>query len=153
MENPGFFIRGGPNPGGDRFRVWFESECPSIRPARAGRGMGSRRCYDWNHREARSKLTDTLSVEERSKRMSLIRCVGSGPEMKLRRFVHGMGFRYRLHARKLPGKPDLVFPSRRAVIFMAVSGIVTRTASSQDYRNRNWIFGRTSWRRTDSAIC
>jgi len=38
--------------------------------------------------------------------------------MKLRRLVHGMGFRYRLHVKELPGKPDLVFPSRRAVIFM-----------------------------------
>lgn len=50
--------------------------------------------------------------------MSLIRCVGSGPEMKLRRLVHGMGFRYRLHIKGFTGKPDLVFPSRRAVIFM-----------------------------------
>ncbi|HYE37268.1 very short patch repair endonuclease [Methylocaldum sp.] len=61
---------------------------------------------------------DTLSPQERSKRMSLIRGTGSAPEMKLRRLVHGMGFRYRLHVRELPGKPDLVFPSRRAVIFM-----------------------------------
>jgi DNA mismatch endonuclease (patch repair protein) len=38
--------------------------------------------------------------------------------MKLRRLVHAMGFRYRLHVKELPGKPDLVFPSRRAVIFM-----------------------------------
>ena len=50
--------------------------------------------------------------------MSLIRNAGSSPEMKLRRLVHGMGFRYRLHAGDLPGRPDLVFPSRRAVIFM-----------------------------------
>nr|VFJ75576.1 MAG: T/G mismatch-specific endonuclease [Candidatus Kentron sp. FW] len=61
---------------------------------------------------------DTLSREERSRRMSLIRNAGSSPEMKLRRLVHGMGFRYRLHAGDLPGRPDLVFPSRRAVIFM-----------------------------------
>jgi len=38
--------------------------------------------------------------------------------MKLRRLVHGMGFRYRLHVKELPGKPDLVFPSKHAVIFM-----------------------------------
>jgi len=50
--------------------------------------------------------------------MSLIRDKGSTPEMKLRRLIHGMGFRYRLHVKELPGKPDLVFPSRRAVIFM-----------------------------------
>jgi DNA mismatch endonuclease (patch repair protein) len=38
--------------------------------------------------------------------------------MKLRRLVHQLGFRYRLHVKELPGKPDLVFPSRSAVIFM-----------------------------------
>ncbi|MBK1717395.1 very short patch repair endonuclease [Thiocystis violacea] len=63
-------------------------------------------------------MTDTLSTQERSKRMSLIRGAGSAPEMKLRRLVHRMGFRYRLHVKKLPGTPDLVFPSRRAAIFM-----------------------------------
>jgi DNA mismatch endonuclease (patch repair protein) len=50
--------------------------------------------------------------------MSRIRSKGSIPELKLRRLVHGLGFRYRLHVAKLPGKPDLVFPARRAVIFM-----------------------------------
>lgn len=63
-------------------------------------------------------MADTLSKNERSKRMSLIRSTGSAPEMKLRRLVHQLGFRFRLHAKELPGKPDLVFPSRRVVIFM-----------------------------------
>lgn len=66
----------------------------------------------------RQELADTLSPQERSKRMFLIRGTGTTPEMKLRRLVHGMGYRYRLHVRDLPGKPDLVFPSRHAVIFM-----------------------------------
>ncbi len=61
---------------------------------------------------------DTLSEKERSRRMSLIRSKGSAPELKLRKLIHGMGFRYRLHVRGLPGKPDLVFPSRKAIIFM-----------------------------------
>lgn len=61
---------------------------------------------------------DTLSPTERSERMSRIRGKNSGPEMKLRRLVHGMGFRYRLHVKDLPGTPDMVFPGRRAVIFM-----------------------------------
>jgi len=38
--------------------------------------------------------------------------------MRLRRLIHGMGYRYRLHVRTLPGTPDLVFPARNAVIFM-----------------------------------
>ena len=50
--------------------------------------------------------------------MSLIRGKDSSPELKLRTLVHGMGFRYRLHVKDLPGSPDLVFPARRAVIFM-----------------------------------
>ena len=40
------------------------------------------------------------------------------PEMVLRRGLHALGYRYRVHARNLPGKPDLVFPGRRAVIFV-----------------------------------
>lgn len=63
-------------------------------------------------------MADTLSPKERSERMSRIRGKDSAPEMKLRRLVHGMGFRYRLHVKELPGKPDLVFPSKHAVIFM-----------------------------------
>jgi DNA mismatch endonuclease (patch repair protein) len=61
---------------------------------------------------------DTLSPQERSERMSRVRGKDSAPELKLRRLVHGLGFRYRLHVRELPGQPDLVFPSRRALIFM-----------------------------------
>lgn len=50
--------------------------------------------------------------------MSRIRGKGSVSEMRLRRLIHGMGYRYRLHVRTLPGTPDLVFPARKAVIFM-----------------------------------
>lgn len=50
--------------------------------------------------------------------MSRVRGKGSVAEMRLRRLIHGMGYRYRLHVGTLPGRPDMVFPSRRAVIFM-----------------------------------
>jgi len=50
--------------------------------------------------------------------MSLIRSRDTKPEMAIRRLVHGMGFRYRLHVSTLPGKPDLVFTSKRKVIFV-----------------------------------
>lgn len=63
-------------------------------------------------------MADNLTPKERSERMSRVRGKDTKPEMRLRRLVHGMGFRYRLHAKKLPGKPDMVFASRRAVIFM-----------------------------------
>ena len=61
---------------------------------------------------------DNLTSDERSKQMSLIRSTDTKPELRVRRIVHGLGYRYRLHAAELPGKPDLVFPSRRKVIFI-----------------------------------
>lgn len=61
---------------------------------------------------------DTLSPAQRSQRMALVRCKDTKPELVVRRAVHAMGFRYRLHVRDLPGVPDLVFPARRRVIFV-----------------------------------
>jgi DNA mismatch endonuclease (patch repair protein) len=61
---------------------------------------------------------DTLSPDERSERMSRIRAKDTYPEMFVRRLIHSMGYRYRLHQRDLPGVPDLVFASRRKVIFV-----------------------------------
>lgn len=63
-------------------------------------------------------MADTMSPEDRSRRMALVRSVDTKPEMAVRRMVHGMGYRYRLHCRDLPGKPDLVFRSRRAGVFV-----------------------------------
>lgn len=50
--------------------------------------------------------------------MSLVRSKNTRPEMTVRRLLYGMGYRYKLHDRKLPGKPDLVFTGRRKVIFV-----------------------------------
>ena len=50
--------------------------------------------------------------------MRAIKGKDTGPEMLLRRMVHGMGFRYRLHRKDLPGRPDLVFGPRRKVVFV-----------------------------------
>ena len=61
---------------------------------------------------------DTLSAPERSERMSRVRGKDTKPELTVRRLVHAMGYRYRLHRKTLPGKPDLVFPGRRKVIFV-----------------------------------
>lgn len=63
-------------------------------------------------------MADTLSQAQRSERMSRIRGKDTGPEMKVRRLVHRLGYRYRLHRTDLPGKPDLVFAKRRALIFV-----------------------------------
>ncbi|MGC8493324.1 MAG: very short patch repair endonuclease [Syntrophobacteraceae bacterium] len=61
---------------------------------------------------------DNLTIEERSAQMRLVRSKNTKPELRVRRLVHGLGFRFRLHVAELPGKPDLVFPSRRKVILV-----------------------------------
>jgi len=61
---------------------------------------------------------DTLTPTERSRRMALVRCKDTKPELMVRRLVHSLGFRYRLHNAKLPGRPDLVFGGRRKIIFV-----------------------------------
>lgn len=64
------------------------------------------------------KNMDTLTAEQRSKRMSLIRGKDTVPEMTVRRMLHRLGYRFRLHRKDLPGKPDIVFAGRRKVIFV-----------------------------------
>lgn len=63
-------------------------------------------------------MTDVHTPEQRSFNMSRIGSKNTKPEMIVRKIVHGMGYRYRLHRKDLPGKPDLVFPSRRKIIFV-----------------------------------
>ena len=61
---------------------------------------------------------DRVSAEVRGANMRAIRSKDTKPEMIVRKLVHGMGYRYRLHRHDLPGRPDLVFTSRRKVIFV-----------------------------------
>jgi DNA mismatch endonuclease, patch repair protein len=61
---------------------------------------------------------DTLTPEQRSERMSLVRGKDTRPELAVRRLAHGLGYRYRKNRRDLPGQPDLVFPGRRKIIFV-----------------------------------
>jgi DNA mismatch endonuclease (patch repair protein) len=61
-------------------------------------------------------VTDKLTPERRSENMRKIRAKNTSPELLVRRLVHGMGFRYRLHVADLPGKPDLVFPRLKKII-------------------------------------
>ena len=55
---------------------------------------------------------------QRSAHMAKIKSKNTKPELLLRKALHALGYRYRLHDKKLPGKPDLVFPSRKKVIFV-----------------------------------
>lgn len=62
-------------------------------------------------------MPDIVPSDVRSRMMSGIKGKDTRPEMILRQGLHKLGFRYRLHDRQLPGKPDMVFPRYRAVIF------------------------------------
>ncbi len=57
-------------------------------------------------------------TELRSRTMRAVKSQDTAPEMMVRRLVYSLGYRYRLHVKDLPGKPDLVFPGRRKVIFV-----------------------------------
>lgn len=77
----------------------------------------------WQYRRSAAEISisgamDTLSRQARSERMSLIRSRDTAPELVVRHIVHALGFRYRLHVKTLPGKPDLVFSRLRKVIFV-----------------------------------
>lgn len=61
---------------------------------------------------------DNISKEDRSRVMAAVKQKDTKPEMKVRSFLHKNGLRYRLHDNKLPGKPDLVFPRFRTVLFV-----------------------------------
>lgn len=62
-------------------------------------------------------MADVVSSAVRSRMMSGIRGKDTKPEIVLRRGMHRRGFRFRLHGSHLPGKPDLIFPKYRAVLF------------------------------------
>jgi DNA mismatch endonuclease (patch repair protein) len=63
-------------------------------------------------------MTDKLTKARRSRNMAAIRSKDMKPERIVRTLVHKLGYRFRLHREDLPGKPDLVFPSKRCVIFV-----------------------------------
>ena len=63
-------------------------------------------------------MADWLTQEQRRRVMQAIRGKDTGPELAVRRIVHRLGYRYRLHKKGLPGKPDLVFARRKKVIFV-----------------------------------
>ncbi|HEX8547211.1 MAG TPA: DNA mismatch endonuclease Vsr [Cytophagaceae bacterium] len=63
-------------------------------------------------------MADVHSKETRSYNMSRIRSKDTKPELLVRKFLHKSGFRYRLHVKDLPGKPDIVLPKYKTVIFI-----------------------------------
>jgi DNA mismatch endonuclease (patch repair protein) len=63
-------------------------------------------------------MRDRLTKERRSWNMSRIRGKDTSPEKRVRSALHRMGYRFRLHRKDLPGKPDIVFVSRRVALFV-----------------------------------
>jgi len=63
-------------------------------------------------------MTDTFTVRERSWIMSRVHGKDTTPELAVRSMVHRMGYRFRLHRKDLPGKPDIVLPRHRCVVFV-----------------------------------
>ncbi|MES2019224.1 MAG: DNA mismatch endonuclease Vsr [Pseudomonadota bacterium] len=63
-------------------------------------------------------MVDIVSVAVRSRMMGAIGRADTLPEMTVRRFLHAKGFRYRLHVRSLPGRPDLVLPKYKLAVFV-----------------------------------
>lgn len=61
---------------------------------------------------------DPLNEKQRSAQMARVRAKDTRPELAARRLTHSLGYRYRLHAMALPGKPDLVFSGRGAITFV-----------------------------------
>ena len=63
-------------------------------------------------------MADRLTPLKRSALMAKIKSKDTGPEMRVRRLAHALGYRFRLHRKDLPGKPDLVFPRLRKAILV-----------------------------------
>lgn len=63
-------------------------------------------------------MPDIMTLQERSERMSRVRNKDTKPEKVVRSLLHRLGFRFRLHDKKLPGKPDIVLPRHEKVIFV-----------------------------------
>lgn len=63
-------------------------------------------------------MVDKLTPEERSKNMSRIQSKDTTPEMIVRKLIFSKGYRYRLHRKDLPGKPDIVLPAKKKIVFV-----------------------------------
>ena len=95
---------------------------------------------------------DSLSPGGRSEIMARVRSRNSRPEMVVRELVFALGYRCRLHARQLPGHPDIVYRARHKVIFAhRYFGIDTRGAHSSAFQSRDRNSGRQGWKATNGV--
>lgn len=100
-------------PGNSPFK--FHARSPSTQ-GRLLRFIKARHCGC--ARAIGKNMVDSVSPALRSEIMSRVRGKNTRPEMLVRKMLHKAGFRYRIHVRDLPGKPDLVFPGRKKIIFI-----------------------------------
>ncbi|WP_150047948.1 very short patch repair endonuclease [Methylomonas rhizoryzae] len=63
-------------------------------------------------------MNDRVSKAVRSGIMTSVKSKNTGPEVQIRKMLHALGYRYRLHRKELPGSPDIVFPGKRKAIFV-----------------------------------
>jgi DNA mismatch endonuclease (patch repair protein) len=72
----------------------------------------------WPLNADRCPVTDVHSPEQRSRNMAAIRSANTKPEVRVRSALHALGYRFRLHRKDLPGKPDIVLPKFRTALFV-----------------------------------
>jgi hypothetical protein len=98
-------------------------------------------------------MADNLSAKQRSACMRAVKSQNTSPEIRVRQVAHSLGYRYSLHRKNLPGKPDLVFVSRRKIaLSTAVSGTCTNAATDE---SPQWLMrttGATKEKGTGNAI-
>ena len=75
-------------------------------------------CSDEFWKVAEHSPVDVTVSGARSRNMAAIRCKDTSPELRVRRLLHHLGYRFRLHRRDLPGSPDIVLPKHRTVVFV-----------------------------------
>src|ERR1700730_9051314 len=119
-------VRFGLRPGTFATQTMHALTIAAFRPQRYRRSTSSFGRHDTSERkraswprshEAQCGM-DNLDRAQRSALMAKIRSKDTMPEMAVRRIAHGLGFRFRLHRRDLPGSPDLVFAAHHAVVFV-----------------------------------
>lgn len=102
---------------------------------------------------------DTLTPEERSEVMGRIRSKDTKPELLVRSLLHRLGYRFRLHRKDLPGRPDIVLPRHRKIIF--VQGcfwhghncrLASRPKSNQQYWEAKILTNRTRDEKNCTAL-
>ena len=105
-----------------------------------------------SHESATGALTDNRTPESRSALMARIGGKHTAPEVCVRRMLHSLGYRFRLHRKDLPGTPDIVFPLVAGLFSsMAAFGMPT-DAKSGCRRSRGAAFGRQNVKETALAI-